>query len=170
MYSGIQTIFSKLIMSTALVILILGSPFAHACRPAPDADLFKSPQHNLKKYDFVFLGEIIENTNAPIQPQPTSSKHKGSISAPTIARPKFGKGGIFRILKIYKGTHNKKTIDYKTATHSCGFSASKGTIILLFTNKDNDSVLPLHALTPSRRFNNRNTAITQADRWIKTGE
>ena len=150
--------------------LLLNTAPSFACRPSQDADWFKSPQDNLKKYDFVFLGEIISVRTKPVQPKlgwwDRFKIRIGLSSPPTPTIPSFGKGGKFKILKIYKGNHPDKHILYQTATHSCGFNQPKGSIILLFVNKNSDDRLSLNAITPSRRFQNRQTAIIEADELL----
>ncbi len=135
-----------------------GTSAVLACRPGPGSDIFKSPEKNLEKQNFVFLGRLVPATAS-------------AVNTPITPRPGQYQRGQFLMVKQLKGVHVRSDIVFYSATHSCGFFHREGSVMLIFANKTPGETLILTALTPFRTFKTEAEGIKASEELLlKTQE
>ena len=133
-----MTLFAVLVATPAL-----------ACKPAPDAAWYKSPEENYRTHPVVFVGELV------------SANQWGG--KPGGDGPNTGR---YRVIKALKGQLGKE-VSYTSAWHSCGFFDDKGHILLVFAGPLTKGQIHMSAITPRKSFDDEASALAFAARLMR---
>ncbi len=132
------------------IIFLFSASFAAACSFTPDADRMQSAEDNVSKYQYVFVGKVLEKREL----------EDFSGTEYIFEVDNFHKGTIYEFIDRFD--HRRHTVT--SPGHSCGSFFEVGTVGVFFTNDP----FMIDESNPQYFFNSVEEAKEKADSLFST--